>query len=85
MTGHGPLSLVVMNTAPHALPEPASPLLGLVFCVDLSPTYSTYAMFGLCVLKNPVGGMCPLCCNPVFTVPTFDAFTVATVHLLRLT
>lgn len=31
ITGHGPLSLMVMNTAPHALPELASPLLGLVF------------------------------------------------------
>lgn len=36
-------------------------------------------MFGLCVLENPVGAMCPVCCSPVFKVPTFDAFTVATV------
>lgn len=39
-------------------------------CVDLSPTYCTYAVFGVCVLENPVGQMCPLCCNPVFKVPT---------------
>ncbi len=38
----------------------------------------------LCVLENPVGEMCPVCCNPVFKVPTFDAFTVATVRLPRL-
>lgn len=70
-----------VNTAPHALPESAFSLLGLVFCVDPSPTYCTCAMFGLCVLENPVGEMCPVCCSPVFNVPTFDAFTVATVQL----
>lgn len=84
MVGHGPLSPVVMNPALHTLPEPASPLLGLVFCVNLSPTWCTYAVFGLCVLKNPIGEMCSLCCSPVFTVPTYDAFTVATVRLLGL-
>ena len=84
MRDPGPLSLVVMITDPHALPEPASPLLSLVSCVDLSPTYCTYALFGLCVLKNPIGDMCSVCCSPVFKVQAFDAFTVATVRLPRL-
>lgn len=61
------------------MPEPASPLLGLVFCVDRSPTYCAHALFGLCVLQNPIKEMCPVCCNPVFKVTTFDALTVATV------
>lgn len=69
---------------PHALPEPASPLLGLVFCVDLSPTYCTYALFGLCVLERPIGEVWPVCFSPVFKVTPSDAFTVATVRLLRL-
>ena len=84
ITGHGPLSLMVMNTAPHALPELASPPPRFGLCVDMSPTYCTLAMFGLCVLETPVGEMCPVCCSPVFKVPTFDAFIVATVRLLRL-
>lgn len=61
-----------------ALPEPASPLL-IWSCVDLSPIHYTYSVWFLCVLKSPVGAVCPVCCNPVFRFPTFDAFTVATV------
>lgn len=67
-----------MPLLPHALPESASPLLGLVFCVNFSPTYSAHAMFGLRGLKNAIGELCLVCCNPVFKGTTFDALNVET-------
>lgn len=55
ITGHGLLSLAVMNPAPHASPEQTPPLLGLISVLTCLLTYCTCATFGLCVLENPVG------------------------------
>lgn len=51
ITGLGPLSLVVMNTAPHALPELASPLLGLVF-VSTCLLHTVHMLCLVCVFSR---------------------------------
>lgn len=65
--GGGLQTKVVMNTAPHSLPEQASPLLSLVSCPPVSyVTVRTPCLVGLCVLESRVGQTCPLCRSAVF-------------------
>lgn len=77
MTGHSPPSLVVMTYSPCiAWASISPPRFGRV---SICLPYTVHTLSGLCVLESPVGAVCPVCCNPVFIFPTFDAFTVATV------
>lgn len=80
MTGHSHLCPVVRTYSPCTAWAGISPPQFGLLCWPVS-TDRIYILFGLCVLESPIGAIRPWCCNPVFKVPIFDAFTVATVPL----